>query len=261
MPYFENRGATIYYEEKGEGYPLFFLHGASWDMRQWERQKEHFSNRYRVITVDTRGHGRSTLPPGEVSPDIFWQDIKALTDHLLIEKAIFCGLSLGGHTALQMAFQAPESVEALILIGTPCTNQFNLYERICVPVNRFCMKLMPMSWIAWSIAAALGNKASREYIKQTVGSLKHDEFVRVWKAATSMESRQGLPQIKCPTLIMIGDRDSLTRHQQPYIHEAIAGSKLVVIQNAHHGTNLDNPQQVEQEMEEFLSSLQRRTDL
>ncbi len=67
-----------------------------------------------------------------------------------------------------------------------------------------------------------------------------------------MESREGLSKITCPTLILIGDHDNMTRRQQQYIHEHIQGSHLVTIRNAHHGTNLDNPEQVEREMEKFL---------
>lgn len=92
MPYFENQGARLYYEECGQGKPLIFLHGASWDLHQWDRQMKYFSANYRVIALDARGHGKSSLPPGEVSPDVFWQDVVAMMDVLGIPKAILCGL-------------------------------------------------------------------------------------------------------------------------------------------------------------------------
>jgi 3-oxoadipate enol-lactonase len=257
MPYFEHCGAKLYYEEKGSGNPLIFLHGASLDMRQWDRQADYFSKMYRVVTMDARGHGKSTLPPGPVSPDVFWQDVIALMDFLKIEKAVICGLSMGGHVALQVAINAAERVNGIILIGTICTNKFNLFERVSVPINRFSLKLMPMKWLAWSIGISLARKnaAAKAYIQDVVGSLDHDAFNRVWKAITSMESRAGLSQIKCPTLILIGDRDTLTKRQQQFIHLSIPGSQLVTVKNAHHCTNLDNPEQVEYEIEKFLQKL------
>lgn len=171
MPYFENLRAKLYFEDQGKGKALLFLHGASWDMRQWKNEVDYFSSEYRVITLDARGHGKSSLPKGNVSPDIFWKDAKALLDYLNITTAIVCGLSMGGHTAMQLAINAPTRVERLILIGAPYTNSYNLYERICVPVNRICLKLMPMSWIAWSMGIALGtNPTTKEYIKEVVGS-------------------------------------------------------------------------------------------
>lgn len=255
MPYFENQGAQLYFEERGQGKPLIFLHGASWDMRQWERQIAHFASSYRVIALDARGHGRSTLPPGKVPPDVFWQDVVAMMDFLRIPKAILCGLSMGGHVAIQVAINAGERVERIILIGAVCTNQFNNYEKIILPINRFSLRLMPMSWIAWSISVGMGsfNPEAKAYVRKVVGSLDHDAFNRVWKAVTSMESRDGLSKITCPALILTGDHDSMTRRQQQYLHEHILNSTLVTIKNAHHGTNLDNPEQVEKEIEKFLA--------
>lgn len=253
MPYFKHKNADLYYEDHGQGNALLFLHGASLDMRQWNREVRHFSKSCRVITLDARGHGRSTLPPGEVMPDIFWQDAYALLRHLNIKSAAVCGLSMGGHTALQLAAHAPEIISALILIGTPCTNKFNLYERVCVPINLFSLRLMPMSWLAWCLGTFLGNtKETRTYIKNTVRSMDHGNFNRTWKAVTGMESRPLLSRVKCPTLILIGDRDSLTGRQQDFIHRSIPGSRLTTIENAHHGTNLDNPEQVEKEISRFL---------
>lgn len=255
MPYFEHQGANLYFEETGQGKPLLFLHGATWDLRQWKRQVEHFSLSHRVITMDARGHGKSSLPPGAVSPNVFWQDVVALMNHLGISKANICGLSMGGHVAIQTALHAGEKVERLILIGTPCTNSLNLYEKIILPINRFCQRMMPMSWLAWGQAVVMGNKSPevKAYIREVVGSMNHNEYNRVWKAVTSMESRDGLKDVTCPTLILIGDSDWMTGRQQKCIHENIQGSRLVTIQNAGHGTNIDNPEQVEQEIERFLS--------
>ena len=96
MPCFENSGAKLYFEETGCGNPLIFLHGAAWDMHQWDEQIRYFSKEYRVIALDARGHGKSSLPPGKVSPDIFWRDVVAMMDFLSIPKAVICGLSMGG---------------------------------------------------------------------------------------------------------------------------------------------------------------------
>lgn len=257
MPYFENCGAKLYYEEQGEGTPLLFLHGASLDMRQWSHQISYFASKYWVITLDARGHGKSSLPPGEVDPDVFWRDVEALMNHLKIPRAVICGLSMGGHVAIQTVIHIPERVERIILIGAICTNRFNLYERICLPVNRFCLRLMPMSWLAWCMAPMYGkyNPEMKAYIKDVVGGMNHSAFNRVWKAVTSMESRSGLKDIRCPALILVGDHDNLTRRQQEYIHKSINASRLVVIENAYHGSNLDNPIQVEREIDVFLEDI------
>lgn len=257
MPYFENNGARLHYKEVGQGNPLVFLHGFGWDLRQWENEVEYFSSTHRVITLDIRGHGKSTLPQGNVSPDSFWKDVVALLDFLDIPSANLCGSSMGGHIALQVAINALNRVKSLILIGAICTNQFNRYERWIVPVNRFCQRLMPMSWIAWSISVGLGkfNKEARPYIREVVEGIPHDVYNRTWKAVTSMESRDGLAKIQCQTLILVGDHDSMTFRQQKYINNKISNSRLVIVKNAHHGTNFDNPEQVQNEIELFLQEL------
>ena len=259
MPYFENLGARLYYEESGpDGRPLVFLHGFALDGRQWTRQVERFSSQYRVITLDARGHGKSSLPAGKVDNGLYWRDVVALLDHLDIGRATLCGNSMGGHVALQVAINAGERVEGLILIGAICTNRFNRYERWGVPVNRFCCRLMPISWLAWSISVGMGNynHAERPYIKEAVKCVGYGGFNRSWKAVTTMESRPGLPQVSCPTLLLIGADDTMTGRQQPYMQEQITGSQLVTIPRSHHATNLDNPEQVEQEIERFLQGLE-----
>jgi len=257
MPYFSHCGAKLYYEEQGSGAPIIFLHGASWDMRQWKSQAACFSQAHRVIALDARGHGKSTLPRGKVDPDVFWRDVIAMMDFLHIPKAVLCGLSMGGHVAIQTAINAGERVDGIILIGAICTNKFNLYERICLPINRFSMRLMPMSWIAECMCMSLGkfNPEVKAYIRDVVGSLDHNAFNRVWKAVTSMESRQELSIIDCPALILIGDHDTATLRQQDYLHQYISGSRLVTIENAHHGTNWDNPEQVEREIDSFIREI------
>ena len=114
MPYFKNQGANLYYEDNGQGNPLVFLHGATWDMRQWKRQVEHFLPEYRVITLGARGHGKSSLPPGEVPSNVFLAGYGGFIRFLGYSKATICGLSIGGHVALQTAIHAYERTEGII---------------------------------------------------------------------------------------------------------------------------------------------------
>ncbi len=257
MPSFESNKATLFYEFAGTGRPLVFTHGASWDRRQWDKQVDYFKDRYQVITWDVRGHGDSTLPEGPVNPEDFSKDLIALLDHLEIDKAILCGLSMGGHISLQTAIRYPERVEGLVLIGTPCTNSFNLYEKLVVPINRFSIKLIPMKTTAKLLAKTLSkfNPDNAQYILETVSKIPHNNFNRLWHAITGMESKDDLHKVKAPTLILVGDHDNLTSRQQKYIQQNIADSELKIIKNAHHSTNLDNPKDVNQAIAEFLEKI------
>lgn len=255
MPYFESNHARLFYEVSGEGLPIIFTHGASWNHYQWKQQIEYFKHRYKVITWDVRGHGYSSLPTGPVNSEDFSADLVALMNHLNLENTILCGLSMGGHISLQTAIRYPDKVKGLILIGTPCSNTFNLYEKIFVPINRFSSRWISMKTSGKLQAKMLSkyNPDNYNYIVEAFSMISHENWDRVWPAVTRMESKNDLHKVKCPTLLLIGDHDTMTNYQQPYIQKHIEGSELKVIANAHHGTNLDNPEAVNQEISQFIA--------
>ncbi|MGV2788097.1 alpha/beta hydrolase, partial [Clostridium perfringens] len=78
-------------------------------------------------------------------------------------------------------------------------------------------------------------------------------WVRIWDAVTRMESTQDLHKIHCPTLLLQGESDTMIRRQQEYMQERIANSRLRIIRNAHHATNLDNPDEVNEAIASFLT--------
>jgi 3-oxoadipate enol-lactonase len=255
MPELLSNEAKLYYDVRGEGFPIIFTHGASWNHLQWKKQVEFFKDKFKVITWDVRGHGYSTLPDGPVNSEDFSSDLIALMDHLKLDKAILCGLSMGGHISLQTAIRYPERVKSLILIGTPCSNTLNLYEKVFVPINRFSSKIISMQLSAKLQAKMLSqfNRENYDYIISAFSMISKDNWIRVWDAVTRMESKHNLHQVKCPTLLLIGDHDTLTRRHQPYIHDRIHNSTLRTINNAHHGTNLDNPRAVNEEIMNFIN--------
>lgn len=257
MSEFKRDDTTLYYEVSGDGLPIIFTHGASWNHYQWNSQVNYFKKDYKVITWDVRGHGYSSLPEGPVDSEDFSKDLIALMDYLNIENAILCGLSMGGHISLQTAIRYPKRVKKLILIGTPCSNTFNLYEKICVPINRFSSRLIPINISAKIQAKMLSkfNPSNSAYITKAYSMISHDNWNRIWSAVTHMESKDDLHKVKCPTLILIGDHDNMTNYQQPYIHKNIKNSELIVIPNAQHGTNLDNPDAVNQAIDEFINDI------
>ncbi|NLL85626.1 MAG: alpha/beta hydrolase [Syntrophomonadaceae bacterium] len=255
MPELLSNEAKLYYDVRGEGFPIIFTHGASWNHLQWKKQVEFFKDKFKVITWDVRGHGYSTLPDGPVNSEDFSSDLIALMDHLKLDKAILCGLSMGGHISLQTAIRYPERVKSLILIGTPCSNTLNLYEKVFVPINRFSSKIISMQLSAKLQAKMLSqfNRENYDYIISAFSMISKDNWIRVWDAVTRMESKHNLHQVKCPTLLLIGDHDTLTRRHQPYMHDRIHNSTLRTINNAHHGTNLDNPRAVNEEIMNFIN--------
>jgi pimeloyl-ACP methyl ester carboxylesterase len=110
-------GFKLHFEEHGTGPPVVLLHGLSESLEAWAAQVPALATRYRVITPDIRGHGRSDKPPGPYSVDEFAEDVRGLLDHLGIERADVMGYSMGARIAACLALADPPRVRSLILGG------------------------------------------------------------------------------------------------------------------------------------------------
>ncbi|MYA19391.1 MAG: alpha/beta hydrolase, partial [Chloroflexi bacterium] len=117
MPVAEVNGIELYYEEQGEGPGLVFLHGAAGNHIIWWQQLPAFRDRFRCVSIDHRGFGRSTDPEGE-SAARFVDDLEALLDALGIERTALVSQSMGGRTALGFAVRHPQRVSAVVLADT-----------------------------------------------------------------------------------------------------------------------------------------------
>jgi 3-oxoadipate enol-lactonase len=111
----EVNGTRLYYEVRGEGTPLVFLHGFTLDHRMWNRQVDELAKRHRVVTYDARGFGRSALPG--VEPYMHCEDAAALCGHLGLRRVVVIGHSIGAHQMLELAFLRPDLVAGLVSIG------------------------------------------------------------------------------------------------------------------------------------------------
>jgi pimeloyl-ACP methyl ester carboxylesterase len=109
-------GAKIYYEVVGDGPPLVLVHGYTLDRRMWDDQFQFFAARYRTVRYDLRGYGRSDPP----TPATFshHDDLRRLLDHLGIEQAHVCGLSMGGGVTVDFALEYPDRVRSVIVIAS-----------------------------------------------------------------------------------------------------------------------------------------------
>jgi len=115
MPHAEVNGARLYYEEEGEGFPLVLSHGGFTDTSMWAPNVRPLARRWRVITWDRRGCGRSSDPGEGHSWELWRDDLAGLLDSLGIERAFVGGNSYGALTSLELALARPELVKALVL--------------------------------------------------------------------------------------------------------------------------------------------------
>jgi len=113
---FEIDGGTLYYEERGEGPPIVFVHGLACAQEDWRNQVSHFAPAYHVVSLDLRGHGRSTGHTSGFDMLTYGADVAALITHLELPAAVLVGHSMGCKVVLECARIAPEAVAGLVLI-------------------------------------------------------------------------------------------------------------------------------------------------
>ncbi|MFB6140372.1 MAG: alpha/beta fold hydrolase [Halosimplex sp.] len=130
MPTVRTNDVETYYERRGEGPPVVFVHGAIVDHSQWDPQLEALSDEYTTVAYDVRGHGRTGgSPRSAYSMDLFADDLHALLDALDIENPVLCGLSTGGCIAQVYAARHPDRVAGLVLADTFAPDYLSVGER------------------------------------------------------------------------------------------------------------------------------------
>jgi pimeloyl-ACP methyl ester carboxylesterase len=115
--YIQANGLDIYYEEYGQGKPLLLIHAGTLTAQSWQPYLAAFAEHYRVITPDSRGHGRTANPLGTMSYRLFADDMAALVQALALQKPLICGYSDGGQVALEIGMHYPDLPQALLVGG------------------------------------------------------------------------------------------------------------------------------------------------
>jgi pimeloyl-ACP methyl ester carboxylesterase len=250
MPRLDRDGVEIYYEVHGEGQPLLLTHGYSATSQMWRGQIEPFSRRYKLILWDMRGHGASDYPTdqGAYSEEATVADMAALLDVVGADKAIVGGLSLGGYMSLAFHLAHPGRVEALLIIDTG-------------PGYR---KDAPRD--GWNQNAL---RTAQRYESEGLGGLAggsvemrtstHRNAEGLARAARGMLTQRdgrvidSLPHVTVPSLVVVGANDTPFLIASDYMAGKIPGARKLVIPNAGHAANIDQPQAFNEGVLGFLS--------
>lgn len=244
-------GVNIYYEDNGSGPAVLLSHGYSATTRMWAAQVEALKGSYRVITWDMRGHGQSDSPddPKAYSEQATVDDMAAILKHLGIEKAVIGGLSLGGYMSLAFNVAHPNMVRALMLFDTGPGYKNPVGREGWNETARKRAEIFESKGLD-----ALGSSAE-------VRIAQHRSAQGLAHAARGMlaqfDSRiiESLPGISVPTLVLVGDNDTPFLGGTDYMANKIPNSTKVVIENAGHASNIDQPEAFNTEVRKFLGGL------
>lgn len=255
-------GIRLYYVQAGQGTPLLFVHGFPLDHAIWQAQLEGLADIAHVIAPDLRGFGRSDAPEGVYTMDMQAQDLCALLDELRVERAVVCGLSMGGYIALAFWRKYAARVRGLILVDTRAGADAPAARQ-----GRLEMADKVRQQGAASVAEAMMPRLLAESTRQTLPHVV--EFTRtmilrqpingIVGAQLGMAERPDstplLSTISAPTLCVFGAEDVITpvEPEGKSLAAAIPGAKLVVIPNAGHLSNLEQPKVFNAAVREFLS--------
>jgi pimeloyl-ACP methyl ester carboxylesterase len=239
MPKLDRDGVNIYYEVHGEGPPMLLTHGYSSTSAMWQGQIEALSQHHKLVLWDMRGHGRSDYPqdPKGYSEALTVGDMAALLDRIGARRAVIGGLSLGGYMSLAFYRAHPERVSALLIIDTgPGFKKDDAREAWNRRAHDTAERLEREG-------LAVLKAASRE--RSTV---THRDAAGLALAARGMLTQRDarvielLPEIKVPSLVVVGADDTPFLAASDYMAAKIPGARKVVIPHAGHAVNLDQPQ-------------------
>jgi pimeloyl-ACP methyl ester carboxylesterase len=231
----EVNGVRLAYDDRGAGTPIVFLHAFPLNRTMWAAQESTLSQRFRVITVDLRGHGESDAPLWRYTLDQYADDVNALLDHLSIQRAVMAGLSMGGYVLFAMYRRHSDRIRGLIFADTraeadqpaQATWRFNLAQK--VERVRAIILSTPISGIVGDLMAI----------------------------AERPDSTPLLKTITLPTLVLVGDQDRLTTPEENRcLADGIPGARLEIIPGAGHLSNMEQPELFNQAVSAFMESIE-----
>ena len=227
---------TAHVSDIGNGFPLIMLHGNGENLYLFNKQIEYFSTYYRVIAVDTRGHGKSTRGNKKLDFNTLSNDVIDLLDFLSIDSAYFLGFSDGGNTLLYLALKAPQRISSMILVGA------NLFPSGMKNIDLFQTGFTYAKLSMKSLIDKESHK-EKEYYKLM---LRHPNL------SFSMVS-----DIDIPTLVIAGSNDVIKEKHTRGIAEVIKGARLEIIPDGSHFVLFEQPDFTNQLIMDFLRKSDR----
>ena len=226
-------------------------------LHMWNGQAPALSNRFRLLRYDHRGHGGSPAPPGPYAMDDLGRDVLALLDRLEIERASFCGLSIGGMVDMWLASEVPERIERLVLC---CTS-----TRLGPPENwssrAATVRAKGLEAISEAVLERWFTPAFREdrpaLLRWAEGMLLDtpaEGYASCCEAIRDMDLRNRLDDISAPTLVIAGaDDEAITLDHAELIRDLVPNSSLEVIPQAAHLANVEQPEAVTQAIVDHIA--------
>jgi pimeloyl-ACP methyl ester carboxylesterase len=260
MPFAENDGTKIYWDESGSGEPVLLIMGLGWASNMWHRTRPALAERYRTIAFDNRGAGRSDVPPGPYVMATMAADAAAVLDAAGLESAHLIGASMGGMIAQEFALQYPKRVRSLLLSCTAPGGAHSVQADAAALQMLFNRGGGPAERAEAAVPFIYDASTPRDRIDEDLDVLSEwypnpQGYMAQLQAILAWEAYSRLPQITVPTLIVHGEHDRLVPPgNADVIAQRIAQAKVIKLPNASHIFMTDRPRDSQQVLLDFLSS-------
>ncbi len=257
MPTFTSQDAEINYQTFGDAAKpaLVFSNSLGTNFKMWQPQIDHFQQDFFVICYDTRGHGASSAPQGPYTLDQLGQDVVNLLDHLNIEKAAFCGISMGGLTGQWLAINKPERFSHVVVCNTAAKiGQEQAWQDRAALVRE--QGLTPIASTAagrWFTEPFIqSNAATVATLSNDLGAGSPEGYASCCEALAKADVREQLKDIQVPVFIVAGQQDPVTTVADgEFMQQRIANAELFEI-NASHISNIEQPEAFNQAVQAFI---------
>jgi pimeloyl-ACP methyl ester carboxylesterase len=247
MEVVQTNGLEIAYERVGDGPPLVLAHGAAQDRRSWQPQLAALADEFTVVAWDEPGAGRSSDVPGDFGLADYADCLAALIGALALGRAHVAGLSWGGTVVLELYRRHPELVATLVLVDTYAGWKGSLPEKEVRArlsgVNE--MLEAPPEAFDPTLPGLFAGEPPAEFVfllEQMAATVRPRSLRTQLLVMAEVDQRDLLPRIEVPTLLIWGEHDGRSplavAHQ---FEQAIVGAELVVLSEAGHVSNLEQP--------------------
>lgn len=259
MPTFTSNDAQINYQTFGDAAKpaLIFSNSLGTNFKMWQAQIDFFQQDFFVICYDTRGHGASSAPQGPYSIDQLGQDVVNLLDHLNIEKAAFCGISMGGLTGQWLAIHRPERFNQVVVCNTAAKigQEKAWNDRAALVREQGLQPIASTAASRWLTEPFIQSNATVvNNLQNDLAAGSAEGYASCCEALAKADVREQLKDITVPVLVVAGQQDPVTTVVDgQFMVERIANSQLFEI-NASHISNVELPNEFNQAVKQFIQA-------
>lgn len=258
MPIFDNNDVMLNYATFGDNSnpALIFSNSLGTSYHMWQPQIDALQNEYFILCYDTRGHGKSSAPTGPYSLDQLGQDVINLLDHLNIDKAFFCGISMGGLTGQWLAINHPDQFYHLMLCNTAAKigDEAAWIERAHLVREQGLKPIAMTAASRWFTADFIDHYSDVvKALSSALAAGSSEGYASCCEALASADTRSQLSDIRTPITVLAGSQDPVTTVADgQYMVEHIPNATLVTI-DASHISNIEQPDAFNQFIQQHLN--------